>query len=325
MKRREFIWLIGSAASAMPFALRAQPVKAPVVGFLVPGNEASHGAWVAAFAKRLTELGWTDGRNVTIEYRWASGDNQRMAEFAADFVARKVNVIVSSANGVNLAARATSSIPIVFAAFNDPIASGLVQTLSRPGGNVTGLTVQPNDLASKRVDLLREIVPDMRRLSALASIIGSGFAQETAGIRSSAAALNVEADILELRSVDDIAPALARLKARRPDAVYVLSEPLTNANKVQILQVINNERLPTIFGFREFVDAGGLMSYGANFPDLFSRAAEFTDKILRGAKPADMPVEQPVKFDLIVNLKTAKLLGLTIPESFLTRADEVIE
>lgn len=309
----------------MPLAVRAQPAKAPVVGFLVPGSEASHGAWVAAFAKRLSELGWTDGRNITLEYRWASGDNQRMAEFAADFVARKVDVIVSSANGVNLAARATSSIPIVFAAFNDPVASGLVKTLSRPGGNVTGLTVQPNDLTSKRVDLLREIVPGMRRLSALASIIGSGFAQETVGIRAAAAAINVEAEILELRSVDDIAPALARIKAQRPDAVYVLSEPLTNANKVQILQVITDERIPTIFGFREFVDAGGLMSYGANFPDLFSRAAEFTDKILRGAKPADMPVEQPVKFDLVVNLKTARTLGLTIPESFLLRADEVIE
>jgi putative ABC transport system substrate-binding protein len=325
MRRREFIRLIGGAAAALPLVVHAQPAKSAVIGFLVPGNEASHGAWVAAFAKRLAELGWTDGRNVTIEYRWASGDNLRMAEFAADFVARKVDVIVSSANGVNLAARATSSIPIVFAAFNDPIASGLVKTLSRPGGNVTGLTVQPNDLASKRVDLLREIVPGIRRLSALASIIGSGFTQETIGIRATAAALNIEAEILELRSVDDIAPALARIKAQRPDAVYVLSEPLTNANKVQILQVINDERIPTIFGFREFVDAGGLISYGANFHDLFSRAAEFTDKILRGAKPADMPVEQPVKFDLIVNLKTAKALGLTIPESFLLRADEVIE
>lgn len=325
MRRREFIGLIGGAAAAMPFALYAQPAKAPVIGFLVPGNEASHGAWVEAFVKRLAELGWTEGRNVTIEYRWASGDNQRMTEFAADFVERKVNVIVSSANGVNIAARATSIIPIVFAAFNDPVAAGLVKTLSRPGGNVTGLATQPNDLASKRVDLLREIVPGMRRLFALASPVGSGFEQETAGIRAAAAALNVEAEILELRSVGDIAPALARIKARHPDAVYVLSEPLTNANKVQILQVITEERIPTIFGFREFADAGGLMSYGANFPDLFSRAAEVADKILRGAKPADMPVEQPVKFDLIVNLKAARAIGLTIPESFLLRADEVIE
>jgi putative ABC transport system substrate-binding protein len=325
MRRREFIQLIGGAAAAWPLAVHAQSAKSPIVGFLVPGSEASHGAWVAAFTKRLAELGWTDGRTVKIEYRWAAGDNQRMTDFAAEFVQRKVDVIVSSANGVNIASRATSSIPIVFAAFNDPIASGLVKSLSRPGGNVTGLTVQPNDLASKRVDLLREIVPNMRRLAALANVAGSGFASETAGVRAVAAALNVEAEILELRSADDIAPALARVKERRPDGLYVLSEPLVNANKAQILRVVTEERIPTIFGFRELVDAGGLMSYGANFPDLFSRAADFVDKILRGEKPADMPVQQPVKFDLIVNLKTAKALGLKIPEAFLLRADEVIE
>jgi putative ABC transport system substrate-binding protein len=325
MRRRDFMTLTGGAAAAWPLALRAQPAKSPVVGFLVAGSEVSHGAWVAAITKRLAELGWTDSRNVKIAYRWAAGDNQRMTEFAAEFVQRKVDVIVSSANGVNIASQATSSIPIVFAAFNDPIASGLVKSLSRPGGNVTGLTVQPNDLASKRVDLLREVVPNMRRLAALANVAGSGFAFETGGVRAAAAALNIEAEILELRSADDIAPALARIKERRPDGLYVLSEPLVNANKDQVLRVVAEERIPTIFGFREFVDAGGLMSYGANFPDLFARAAEFTDKILRGEKPADMPVQQPVKFDLIINLKAAKALDLKIPESFLLRADEVIE
>ena len=325
MKRREFIRLIGGALAAWPLAVRAQTAKSPVIGFLVPGSQASHGAWVAAFAKRMSELGWTEGRNIAIVYRWAAGDSDRMAEFAAEFVQRKVDVIVSSANGVIVASKATSSIPIVACAFNDPVAIGLAKSLSQPGGNVTGLTVQPSDLASKRIDLLREIVPKMRRLSAVANVAGSGFLQETASIRAAAAALSIEADILELRTADDIPPALARLKGRPPDALYVLSEPLVNANKVQILQAVMEERIPTIFGFREFVDSGGLISYGANFPDLFSRAAEFVDKILRGAKPADMPVQQPVKFDLIVNLKTAKALGLTIPEAFLLRADEVIE
>jgi putative tryptophan/tyrosine transport system substrate-binding protein len=326
LRRRDFILGIGGAAAAWPFAARAQQaVKSRVVGFLVPGSEASHGAWVAAFTMRLAELGWIDGRNVTIEYRWAAGENRRMTEFAAEFVQRKIDVIVSSANGVNIASKATSSIPIVFAAYNDPIASGLVKSLSRPGGNVTGLTVQPSNLAGKRVDLLHKIVPNMRRLSVLANVAGSGFALETADVRAAAAALNVETEILELRSADDIAPALARLEGRRPDGLYVLSEPLANANKIRILQVVMEERIPTIFGFREFVDAGGLMSYGANFLDLFRRAAEFTDKILRGENPADMPVQQPVKFDLIFNLKTAKALGLTISESFLLRADEVIE
>jgi len=182
----------------------------------------------------------------------------------------------------------------------------------------------PAEWAGKRIELLREIVPQMRRLSALANVAGSGFQRETASIRTAAAALNIEANILELRTAEDIAPALARLKGRA-DALYVLSEPLVNSNKAQILQAVTQERIPTIFGFREFVDAGGLMSYGANFPDLFSRAAEFVDKILRGARPADIPVQQPVKFDLIVNLEAAKALGLKIPESFLLRADEVIE
>lgn len=326
LRRRDFILRLGGAAAIWPLAARAQQsAKSRVVGLLVPGSEASHGAWIDAFTRRLAELGWTDGRNVTIEYRWAAGDNQRMTEFAAEFVQRKVDVIVSSANGVNIASKATSSIPIVFAAFNDPIASGLVKSLSRPGGNVTGLTVQPSDLAGKRIALLHEIVPNMRRLSALANVAGSGFARETGGVKAAAAALNVEAEILELRSADDIAPALARLKQRRPDGLYVLSEPLVNANKTRIVQMVMEERIPTIFGFREFVDAGGLMSYGANFPDLFRRAADFTDKILCGEKPADMPVQQPVKFDLVVNLKTARALGLRISESFLLRADAVIE
>lgn len=325
MRRREFVGLIGSAVAASPFAAWGQqPAKSPVVGFLVPGSQTSHGAWVAAFAKRLSELGWTDGRNVTIEYRWAAGDNQRMEEFAAEFVQRKVDVIVSSANGVNIARRATSNIPIVFAAYSDPVAAGLAESLARPGGNVTGLTVQPSDLASKRIGLLRQIIPNLRRLAALANIAASGLSQEVVGIRSSAASLNIEADIFELRTAEDIWPALAKIKGRA-DALYVLSEPLVNANKARIIATVTEAQIPTMFGFREFVDAGGLMSYGANFPDLFRRAADFTDKILRGAKPADMPVQQPVKFDLIVNLKAARALGLKIPDSFLLLADEVIE
>lgn len=324
MKRREFITLTCGVAVMWPLEVRAQTPKSPVIGFLVPGSQASHGAWVAAFAKRLSEFGWTEGRNIVIEYRWAAGDNDRMAEFAAEFAQRKVDVIVSSANGVNIASRVTPTIPIVFAAFNDPVATGLAKSLSRPSGNVTGLTVQPNELASKRIDLLREIVPQMRRLSALANVAGSGFQQETASIRTAAAALNIDADILELRTADDIAPALARLKGRA-DALYVLSEPLVNSSKAQILQAVTQERIPTIFGFREFVDAGGLMSYGANFPDLFSRAAEFVDKILRGAKPGDLPVQNPTKFDLVINLKTARALGLTIPPSIIVQATEIIE
>ena len=316
--------LIGGAAAWPVAAHGQQPTKSPVVGFLVAGTQASHGAWVAGYAKRLSELGWTEGRNVTIEYRWAARDNQRMAEFATEFVQRKVDVIVTSANGVTLARKATSSIPIVFAAYSDPVAAGLVESLARPGGNVTGLTVQPSDLASKRVDLLREIVPNLRRLSALTNVAATGFLREAEGIRRAAAALNIEASIFELHTADDIWPALATLK-ERTDALYVQSEPLVNANKAQIIEMVTAAKIPTVFGFREFVDAGGLMSYGPNFSDLFRRAADFTDNILRGAKPADLPVQQPVKFDLIFNLKAAKALGLKVPEAFLVRVDEVIE
>jgi putative ABC transport system substrate-binding protein len=324
MRRREFIGLLGGAITAWTPAYAEGPTKSSVVGFLVSGSQTSHGAWVAAYAQRLSELGWTEGRNLTIEYRWASGDNQRMVEFAAEFVQRKVDVIVSSAYGVLIARQATPNIPIVFAALSDPVALGLAESLSRPGGNVTGLTVQPSDLASKRIGLLREIVPNFRRLSALTNVASSGFQGEVAAIRQAATALGIEAHIFELHTAADIAPALAALKGQT-DALYVLSEPLVNANRAQIIEAAMIGRIPTIFGFREFVDAGGLMSYGPNFPDLFRRAADFTDKILRGAKPADMPVQQPVKFDLIFNLKTARALGLDVPESFLTRADEVIE
>ena len=325
MRRRDFFRFIGGGVAAWPASAQGQqPPKRAVVGFLVAGTQASHGAWVEGFAQRLSELGWTEGRNLTIEYRWAAGDSQQTAAIAADFVRRKVDVIVTSAYGTVAAKQATSTIPIVFAAYGDPVAAGLVENLARPGGNVTGLTVQPTDLAGKRIGLLQEIIPNLHRVSALANALGISFHQETAGVRAAAAALNIEADILEVRTADDIGAALARLKGRT-DALYVQSEPLVNANRARIIEATAAEKIPTIFGFREFVDAGGLMSYGPNFSDLFRRAADFTDRILRGAKPAELPVQQPVKFDLIFNLKTAKALGLKVPESFLVRADEVIE
>jgi putative ABC transport system substrate-binding protein len=325
MRRREFILALGGFTVASTSAVQSQQLaKPPVVGFLVAGTQASHGVWVAAFAERLSQLGWTDGRNVNIEYRWAAGDVRKTVELAAELAQRKVDVIVTSAYGTVAAKQATSTIPIVFAAFGDPVASGLVESLARPGGNLTGLTVQPSDLNGKRLELLRDIIPNVRRLAVLINSGLSGSSEEMIGLRTAATSLHIEANVLEIRTADDIASALATLTGRS-DALYVFSEPLTNANKHQIIEAATAAKIPTIFGFREFVDAGGLMSYGPNFTDLFKRAAEFTDKILRGAKPAEMPVQQPVKFDLIINLKAAKALGLKIPETVLTRADEVIE
>lgn len=325
MRRREFILLTGSAALvSMSAAYGQQTAKPPIVGFLVAGTQASHGAWVAAFVERLSKLGWTDGRNVKIEYRWAAGDVRQITEFAAEFVQRKVDVIVTSAYGVVAAKQATSSIPIVFAAYGDAVANEIVESLARPGGNVTGLSISPRELSGKRLELVRDVIPNVRRLAALVNTNYSGVTQEVVGIRAASAKLNIEANILEIQTADDIEAAMATLTSQT-DALYVYSEPLTNANKSKIIKVANAAKIPTIFGFREFVDAGGLISYGPNFIDLFARAAEFTDKILRGATPADMPIEQPVKFDFIINLKTAKALGLDISETVLTRADEVIE
>lgn len=323
MRRREFILLTsGVAVGSMSAAYGQQTAKLPIVGFLVAGTQASHGAWVAAFVERLSKLGWTDGRNVKIEYRLAAGDVQQTTQFAAEFVRLKVDVIVTSAYGVVAAKQATSSIPIVFAAYGDAVANGIVESLARPGGNVTGLSIQPRELSSKRLELVKDIIPNVRRFAALINTNYSGVAQEVAGIREASARLNIETNILEIQTADDIDAAMVTLTT---DALYVYSEPLTNANKSKIIKAATAAKIPTIFGFREFVDAGGLISYGPNFIDLFARAAEFTDKILRGASPAEMPIQQPVKFDLIINLKSAKALGLKISETVLTRADEVIE
>ena len=326
MRRRQFLAVLSGAAASVPIAARAQqPAKLPTIGFLVPGTPESHGKWVAAFAQRLSELSWIEGCTVAIEYRWAEGRNERMAEIAAEFVRLKVDVIVTSGDGAIASKQATSVIPIVFAAYGDPVAFGIVTSLARPGGNVTGLTVQPTaEIAGKRLDLLREVIPGFRRLSIMANVGNRAYQQELGEIQAAVSRFGLEATILEIRRAEDIAPAFEAVK-NRTDALYVFSEPLMNANRVKINTLALGARIPTIFGFREFVDAGGLMSYGPNFADLFRHAADFVDKILRGAKPADLPVQQPTKFDLIINLTTAKALGLKIPESFLLRADEVIE
>ena len=324
MKRRKFLaFFVGAAASSL-IEVSGQQSTQPVVGFLVTGTPASHGGWVTARVQRLSELGWRDGHTVRIEYRWAGGDQQKLTEFAAEFAQRKVNVIVTSANGTMAAKQATSSIPIVFAAFGDPVALGLMTSLARPGGNLTGLTVQPSDLSSKRFQILREIMPNARHLAALLNSRMIGADLVGADVLSAAASLHFDVNILEIQTAEDIDKAMEKLDGRA-DALYVFDEPLTNTNRYQIVQAAMNARLPTISGNREFVDAGGLISYGPSFIDLFKRAAEFTDKILRGAKPADIPVEQPVKFDLAINLKTAATLALKIPATLLARADEVIE
>jgi putative tryptophan/tyrosine transport system substrate-binding protein len=323
MKRREFITFLGGAAAACSFAARAQqPVKLPTVGFLGATTPSAQKKWTDAFVQRLRELDWIEGRSIAIEYRWAEGRTDRAAETFAEFVRLKVEVIVTHPTTLALAAKqVTSLIPIVFAVAGDPVGTGLVASLARPGGNVTGLSLQTTDTVSKRLELLREVVPGLRRLASIANPIA---VLEMREVQAVASTLGLEVATLEIRRAEDIAPAFEALNGRA-EALYVCTDPLANTQRVHINTLALNARLPSVCGFPQFVEAGGLISYGANFPALFRRAAVFVDKILRGAKPADIPVEQPTKFDLVVNLKTAKALGLEFPPTLVARADEVIE
>jgi ABC-type uncharacterized transport system substrate-binding protein len=323
--RREFITLLGGAAASWPVATRAeQAAKVPRIGYLGGATPSSQGKWVAAFVQRLRELGWIEGRTIAIEYRWADGRFERFAEIAAEFVQLKVDVIVTAGPPVFAAKQATSVIPIVFATVADPLSTGLVASLGRPGGNVTGLSLTSPELASKRLELLREVVPGLRRLAILANADYPPAVRELDEVDSAAHPLGIETIALKIRQAADVAPAFETLKGRA-EALYVVGESLTSANHVRINSFALAARLPTIFLNRAGLETGGLMSYGPNFPSLYRRAGDPVDKILRGTKPGDIPVEQPTKFDLVINLTTAKALDLTIPESFLLRADEVIE
>jgi putative ABC transport system substrate-binding protein len=322
LKRREIIALLGGAAGLVLVA-RAQPGrKAPTIGFL--GADASGwGPWTAAFVQRLRELGWIDGRTVTINYRWSEGRRERDIEVAAEFVREKVDVIVSHGAAVPALKQATSDIPIVFAIALDPVGAGLVTNLARPGGNVTGLSRQSTDLGAKRLQLLREVVPKLRRLAIMAMpIFGSELEMDE--VQTAASAFGIEVTPLKIRRAEDIAPAFAALKAQA-DALYVVTNALVGANRARIITLALEARLPTMFSTRDLVQAGGLMSYGPNFTEMFRRAAELVDKILHGAKPGDMAVEQPTKFELVINLATAKALGLTVPRILSVYATELIE
>jgi len=325
MRRRNFLTLVGGAA-AWPLAARGQqPGKLPTIGFLGSATPSSMSQWTAAFVQRLRELGWIEGRTVAIEYRWAEGSNERASESAAEFVRRNVDVIVTSSTAfVAVAKQATSVIPIVFASAGDPVGSGLVASLARPGGNVTGLSIQAIEIAGKRIELLREVLPTLGRLAIMGNGGNSLVVQEMRDAQAAAHSVGLDATIFEIRRVEDIAPIFDKLKGRA-GALYIPAEPLANSNRTRINSFALAAQLPTMYGSAEYVEAGGLMSYGPNFPDLYRRAAGIVDKILRGAKPGDIPVEQPTKFEFIINLTTAKALGLTIPASLMSLADQLIE
>jgi len=287
LKRREFIALIGSA-TAWPLAARAQESdKRPTIGFL-GADAAGWRPWADAFVARLRELGWIEGRTIAIEYRWTEGRPERVAEIAAEFVRRKVDVIVTNGPSVATLKEATAIIPIVFAVAKDPVGGGLVTSLARPGGNVTGLSVQEIDTAGKRIELLREAIPRLRRLAIMVNVGYPSAVLEMRELQTAAPALGLEVTPLEIRRGEDIAPAFEALGGQA-DALYVSQDALTVAHHTRIITLALGARLPTLFGARNFVQAGALMSYGPNFPVLFRRAAELVDKILRGTKPADIP------------------------------------
>jgi putative ABC transport system substrate-binding protein len=308
-----------------PLIAEAQPAgKLPIIGLLVPGTPTSHGPWFAALVQRLRELGWVEGRTVALEYRYGEGVNQRYADIAAEFVQLNVAVIVTSGPAVPAAKQATSVIPIIFALSGDPVGAGLVASLARPGGNVTGLSQLIPDAAGKRVQLLHEVVPNVRRLAIMVNVGELGSVVDARAAQAAARTLGLDVATLEIRQAEDIAPAFASLKGRA-EAVYVVADALINANRTRINTLALGARMATIHTFRELVEAGGFLGYGPNAADEFRRAADYVDKMLRGVKPADLPVEQATKFHLVINLKTAKALGLTIPPSVLARVDEVIQ
>jgi putative ABC transport system substrate-binding protein len=326
VKRREFIALLGGAA-AWPVTARAQqPGKRPIVGLMGDSTPVGESERAAAFARRLHDLGWIEGRTIAIEYRWADGRSERLAEIAAEFAQLKVDIIVTAGTPAVMAAKqAAPVVPIVFAAAGDPVGAGLVTTLARPGGNVTGLSVLSVDLAGKRLDLLREAISNLGRLAIMGNVGNPIVVLELGELQAAARMLGLQVDTLEIRRSQDIAPALEAVKGRA-DALLVCQDLLTRgSNRLRINTLALAARLPVMHASRELIEAAGLMSYGPNFVDLYRRAGDYVDKILRGAKPADLPVEQPTKFDLVINLITARALGLTISPTLLAAADEVIE
>lgn len=328
MNRRDFIALAGGAAAAAfasPLAARAQQTGTlPKIGFLGAASPTTWKENLAAFESRLNALGWIDGRTVNLEIRWAEGHSERYADIAAEFVRQPVDVIVSPGSAGAVLKRTTSTIPIVLAAASDPVASGLVGSLSRPGGNITGLSLQANELVGKRIEFIQQIVPDLRRVAILGNADYPAAVLEMDKAERAARTLGLEPVKLAVRKAQEIAPAVAGIGGSSA-ALYGCIDSLVNSNQKQINQQALSARLPTVYSEREFVESGGLLSYGANIPALFGRAAEMVDKILKGAKPAEIPVEQPTQFELIINLKTAKAIGLTIPDKLIAIADEVIE
>jgi putative ABC transport system substrate-binding protein len=325
MRRREFLYLI-VGATTWPLGARAERAeKPPVIGAIFPGTATSTPRIAKILVQRLGELGWVVGRDVVVEYRYAEGSIHRAGEAAAEFARMKVDVILLGGDSEALAAkRATVTIPIVVASVGDPVGNGLIESLAHPGGNITGMSLALSETAGKRLELLREVVPGLKRVAIFGNSGNPMVATERNAAIAAAHALGFDTIISGVQTIEDIAPTIEALKGNA-DALYVCEDPFTIIQRARINAAALAARLPAMRLYRFSTEEGGLVSYGPDNFDLYRRAIELVDKILRGTKPADIPFEQPTKFELVVNLKTAKALGLTVPETFLTRADKVIE
>jgi putative tryptophan/tyrosine transport system substrate-binding protein len=324
MERRQFVTSFCSGVIAWPLAAYAQQVSNPRRIGVLGADATVWKPWMAALIARLRELGWILGENLAIEYRWANGKSWRVSQIAAEFLQQDTDVIVTYGSAIPILKQATTTIPIVFAVAYDPVRAGLVQSLAHPGGNVTGMSIEQLDLVDKRLELLREVIPQVHCLAILAD---AGYAEtmlEADRVKSTAQALGLEAARLGIWGSQDITSALEALKGKA-DALYVVSDALIAANRARIIGLALSEHLPTIFSYDDYVEAGGFISYGPNYADLFRRAADMVDKVLHGKKPNDIPVEQPTKFDFAINIKTATALGLSMTPTLLAAADEVIE
>ena len=324
--RREFITLLGGAA-AWPVGARGQQPSAPVIGFLSSGRSDAYAPFAAAFGQGLNQVGYVDGRNVTIEYRWAEGQNDRLPVLVAELVRRQVAVItgLNTTAAVRVAKASTSTIPIVFVIGADPVETGLVASLNRPGGNVTGVTLATNALAAKRLELLRVVIPTSEAVGFLVNPDNPNTRTDTKNVQAAALALGLRLHVQNASGENDFGPAFESLIQRRVSGIFVNVDPVFTIGRNKLVELAARHAMPAIYYDREFADGGGLMSYGASLTNTMQQAGVYTGRILKGEKPADLPVLQPTKFEFVINLKTAKALGLSVPDRLLALADEVVE